>query len=797
MRGMRRAMMREKDQARQRKRAVMLAGNNGGRQDMSTFFAPLTSTDKVLSPVRGVGPATFTRASAQYITDHEGNARKVGSGSVAVEGSRVVTNLLTYSEDLSNAAWSISVVGTGSVNIGTDKSVTLSAIDSGDRAYVVHTLSGLTVNSGEILRVSWEQNVLTGTPNGRMFYVYNTGAITQEFRTLIGSGRVSSLVTFNTTAVNPILYIGVGVSSGVSSPYSINIRNIQVEVVTAQSNTNPGEYVKTTSAAVSKCFSTTNGNTVNGTTGVVTEATGTPLPQSYPERANSTAYSLNDKIQVSGWWYNCTTAGTSAGSAPTFTTGKAGLVTVTDGTVTWTLGGRLLLGYVSEPASTSKVTAYGLIPAGKLGSELSVNGDFASGDTGWVHGDSWTLGSGVAAANSSVDAVMYQSVVTLGKMYQLSYQVTAITSGGFTARVGGVVGTTRTTTGTFTEILGPAATTGAGIATVGATVGSVDNISIKEVTWAVGTKSYWTGSAFQQNITGLTLSGDTAGLVKVADGTTLVTTAGLLGINANGKVYEADNTLGPTPSVITFAGTTGNTNKHSGALYIAKLSGGGTSTIEINGTTTAITSAALTRVKVEDVTTASGSQLILNVGAGDKVQFLLMGLSEASFVSSIMPTAGSTATRAATSLSYPVSNIKDAAGTVYVEYFSPLATTVGDMRLLGCTGNGGETPILTNTTKSVELYDGSTIPTGPAVAPSTTAVNRVLTRWNATAGKLKAFAGGQAGTEGVYDGTFGMTSVDVGSGRAVGDARFTGYIRNVKVWNWALSDIQCIKEITK
>lgn len=348
--------------------------------------------------------------------------------------------------------------------------------------------------------------------------------------------------------------------------------------------------------SVASGYPAIEGSRVSGNTCYSTDATGAALPQSYSERANSTAYTLGQRIQVSGWWYNCTTAGTSAGSAPTFPQGYAGSQTVTDGTAVWTIGGRLLLGYVSEPASTNKVTAYGIIPADALGSEL------ASGS------------------------------LTIGQ----KYQITARTDANFTAdgAADNVVGT---------QFVATAATV---------TLDAGDKV--KRVQWGVGEKSFHNGSSFVQNISGLTLSGDVAGLTKIADGTTLVTNAGLLGINATGKVYEADNSAGSAASINTFTGTAGNTNKHSGSIYIAKISGSGTTTLEINGTTTTITGATLQRFKVENVTPASGSQLILNVGVGDKVQFLLMDMEELSYASSPIPTSGATVTRAATVDSYPV-----------------------------------------------------------------------------------------------------------------------------------------------
>lgn len=61
-------------------------------------------------------------------------------------------------------------------------------------------------------------------------------------------------------------------------------------------------------------------------------------------RANTTAYALNDYIvpaTPNGYFYKATTAGTSDASPPTFGTTLGG--TTTDGTVTWTNMGKVLL----------------------------------------------------------------------------------------------------------------------------------------------------------------------------------------------------------------------------------------------------------------------------------------------------------------------------------------------------------------------------------------------------------------------------------------------------------------------
>ncbi len=69
-----------------------------------------------------------------------------------------------------------------------------------------------------------------------------------------------------------------------------------------------------------------------------------PAQASATARANTTAYALNSYVlpaAPNGFYYKATTAGTSAGTIPTFPTTIG--ATVTDGTVTWTCAGRTTL----------------------------------------------------------------------------------------------------------------------------------------------------------------------------------------------------------------------------------------------------------------------------------------------------------------------------------------------------------------------------------------------------------------------------------------------------------------------
>lgn len=706
--------------------------NNNNSNNSLRFFTSLCETNSILQPSWGTGPATFSRASAQYITDFEGVVRKVESGSVAVEGSRVVTNLLTYSEDLSNAAWvkesTCTVTGANTVNLP---------------------------NVGDTITNSFTSPLPIGSTIRGRVKVSGSGTITLIVKRLFGGGVLEQSTVVITLSTTPTDYsvsrtitntgqIGGNLTltrNTGDTATSVTVHNAQIENVTGQSNTNPGEYVKTTSAAVSKCFATTNGNTVDAN-GVVTEATGTALPQSYSERQNSTAYALNDKIQVGGWWYNCTTAGTSASSAPTFPTGKAGSQTVTDGTAVWTIGGRLLLGYVSEPASSNKVTAYGIIPADTLGSELS------SGS------------------------------LTIGQ----KYQITARTDANFVAdgAADNVVGT---------QFVATAATV---------TLDAGDKV--QRVQWGVGEKSFHNGSAFVQNITGLTLSGDVAAVLSIVTDEAEITKAGLAGINPGYKVYKLDNSGGSAAAYVTINGGVANTNPHS--LLAFGRATLGTTYLYITTTSGAPTfSSGYKRIVWENRTPGSiGTTMGIYSLANSVVYFLLPQLEELPYSTSIMPTAGATATRAETSLSYPTAgNLSGNDVTVGVEaYFVGLNSTSNSIfHTRSATNN--YLSLYTNTTSINFNKRITTSYLASTSAPATiNAQYKVL-------GKVSKMSGISIFSNGAKGSTTNSNTVDAPLGNAFylgqdGNSALdfqpmNGYLRNLKIWFKPLSDDRC-KQLT-
>lgn len=117
------------------------------------------------------------------------------------------------------------------------------------------------------------------------------------------------------------------------------------------------------------------------------------------------------------------------------------------------------------------------------GAELVSNGNFAS-DTIWTKGIGWVIAAGVASSADST-AITQAITLTAGSVYEITYTITARTSG--TAQIQLTGGTTvnglvRSSTGTFTEqLIAVSGNTTIGI--IGNIfIGSIDNVTAKQVT---------------------------------------------------------------------------------------------------------------------------------------------------------------------------------------------------------------------------------------------------------------------------------------------------------------------------
>ena len=127
---------------------------------------------------------------------------------------------------------------------------------------------------------------------------------------------------------------------------------------------------------------------------------------------------------------------------------------------------------------------YAVIPVPTLGSDLVVNGDFAT-DTDWGKGSGWTISGGTANSDgTSGSNNLYQdNILVVGKQYKIDITVSNYVSGNVQVSAGAVPRDTMTANGTYTfyQTCTPNTTF---YIVANSFNGSIDNVSVKEYTSA-------------------------------------------------------------------------------------------------------------------------------------------------------------------------------------------------------------------------------------------------------------------------------------------------------------------------
>jgi hypothetical protein len=138
---------------------------------------------------------------------------------------------------------------------------------------------------------------------------------------------------------------------------------------------------------------------------------------------------------------------------------------------------------ITTPTAYAEDFLYNIKPAGGLGDELVTNGSFDT-DTNWVKGTGWSIANGKASNDGSQSGTseIYQTgVVVIGKTYKLVYDIVNYTSGTVRIRCGNTFDVTNNAIGTYTAFLTATSNAGVGIQASADFIGSIDNVSVKEV----------------------------------------------------------------------------------------------------------------------------------------------------------------------------------------------------------------------------------------------------------------------------------------------------------------------------
>lgn len=162
-------------------------------------------------------------------------------------------------------------------------------------------------------------------------------------------------------------------------------------------------------------------------------------------------------------------------------------------------------------------------------------------------------------------------------------------------------------------------------------------------------------------------------------------------------------------------------------------------------------------------------------------------LEQAAFATSYIPTTTASVTRNADALQYSGTGVVNTAvGTAYCEVtVSALALGPINPRIIGNTATDASSPITAlSSSGRISCYDG----TNSISMPSGTIIDglphKVAGRWGAAG--ITTALDGTTNTSASFDGDMLTAGITIGYG--VGAGTFSGAIRNVKIWPYALTD---------
>ena len=143
---------------------------------------------------------------------------------------------------------------------------------------------------------------------------------------------------------------------------------------------------------------------------------------------------------------------------------------------------------ITDDTDLPRINYEGFSYQDSLGSELVVNGDFAT-DSNWNKETGWTISGGTANYSGGTNNRNIRQAIgiTNGKKYKVQYEVKAITSGEVACRFGGMSGIneiTATTKGTYVGYITANSSANGELLIEDNNnnfIGSIDNVSVKEV----------------------------------------------------------------------------------------------------------------------------------------------------------------------------------------------------------------------------------------------------------------------------------------------------------------------------
>jgi hypothetical protein len=461
----------------------------------------------------------------------------------------------------------------------------------------------------------------------------------------------------------------------------------------------------------------------------------------------------------------------------------------------------------NRDSSATRVGQNGLIQTvGFFGNEEITNGDFAT-DTDWTKGTGWTISGGSANASATTGQLYQATTTTINTQYKIEYTISNYVSGTYNFLLRGVSTSAFSGNGTFTVYL----TSGSGgnanfiIDGVSAFTGSIDNISVKEVTGDQPRLNYDISNGVVQSCPSLLLEPASTNLIAYSQDFSNYST--VLGIIAESGFTDPSGTT-TAYKLSNFANNgsrfdyTTPVTAVNGTTYTYSAYYKGSGTIRINCSTSGGVGGSgekdivltnewkreeISFTAVNPTGNVKTHTAITRTANNNAIVYLAFTQIEAlSYATSYIPTNGASQTRAAETCfgAGNANTFNDSQGTIYAE----IAALSNDLsfRLIALKGTSDDIRFGYRTTSNAIYVDA---PNAFLVATVSdiTLYNKIAIKYGATGTKF-FINGSEVGADADSSSFSGIDTLDFD---ATGSSNyFFGKCKDLRVYNEALTDAQ-------